>query len=123
MHTLICESKKNLLGSHISKFQKIFEDATFNYTQNTLEAIDELELNGNFYSFILCREDENGQVKGEDIYKMAKSKKVPASFILISDASGLETEILDDFYCFNENYTTGDLSRVMDILVAKSVTP
>ena len=114
------KKKKEFLGNHISKFKEVFEDATFNYAQNTLEAIDELELNGVSYSFILCREDEEGNVKGEDIYKMAKSLKVPASFILISNASSLETKIEDDFYCFNENYTTNELNKIMDILAERS---
>ena len=121
MNILVCESKQELLGSHITRLQKVFYPSTFDYAENGKEAMEKIESYGHSYDLILSR-GELEQASGLELYEWAREKDCSIPFFLCSDfqdTSCIEklNKIEDpDLFCLNVPYDSQDLKQVIDLI-------
>ncbi len=121
MNILICENQKEQLGNHVIELQKVFSSSIFSYAQTTLEAIDKIKTCPMFYDFVLCREDRENKIDGENIYKTARTQNFVFPFVLLSNKTPqIEENINDDFFRLSESCCSKKLDKIVDILTSKA---
>ncbi len=121
MEFLIYESNSKLLGGHVLKIKKVFQDVNFCYVQNFPEMNDKIKFNGQYYDFIFCRENQEDKISGENIYKAIRAQGALSSIIFISEREcRIKENVEDRFFCLNQSYGTEDLDKIFNAVASKA---
>ncbi len=122
MNILICEDKLELVGSHITSLQKVFNPSTFDYAEDGQKAIEKVKSCGYSYDLILSDYDMP-EATGLEVYNCAREQGLEVPFVLCSPSSKIPgaEEIKDedeDFFCLAGPYDSSDLRKIVDSITA-----
>ncbi len=120
MNILICESKQELVGAHITRLQKVFYPSTFDYAQDGKGALLKIKSSGYTYDLILSNHNLP-EVTGLEVYQHTRDEGIEVPFILCSnqdETPDIEEIEDEDFFCLTRPYESTNLKKVIDTVTS-----